>query len=38
MKKGLLVFIYRNELGDCTANGASSKLKSMVLLDADGPF
>ena len=39
MKKGLLVFVYRNTLGDCTADGVTSKLDKMVLLDVPNtPF
>lgn len=30
--KGLLVFVYRNSLGDCIANGISSNLIQLILV------
>ena len=37
MIKGLLVFIYRNGLGDCTNGGVSSKATKAVLVGVDIP-
>jgi hypothetical protein len=38
--KGIHVYILRDSLGDCTANGASSKVDKMILVDESisGPF
>jgi len=30
--KGLLVYVYKNSLGDCTANGISSKNDRLILV------
>lgn len=35
---GMLVHVLRNSLGDCTANGVSSKVKSLCVVNVDGPF
>lgn len=38
--KGLLVFVYKSELGDATANGLTSKEGKLILMgeELDGPF
>jgi hypothetical protein len=38
--KGLTVSIYKNDLGDCTLGGVSSKFNSLVLVDEqiNAPF
>lgn len=35
---GLLVDVYRSNLGDCTLRGISSKATSLCLVNVDGPF
>lgn len=35
---GLLISVYRNPLGDCTANGISSNASSLCVVNVDGPF
>ena len=34
---GLLVSVFRCSLGDCTANGISSKATDLCLVNVDGP-
>lgn len=36
--KGLLVNVYRDNIGDCTNNGISAKQDSLILVDVPGPF
>lgn len=38
MKKGMLVFVYRDCHDDCTGGGITGKLDQMVLVGVDGPF
>ncbi len=35
---GLLAYIYRNDLGDCTNGGFSSKVRQVCIINASGPF
>lgn len=35
---GLLAYVYRNNLGDCTANGITSKAEKVCVVNIDGPF
>lgn len=35
---GMTAYIYRNDLGDCTNDGASSQVKSVCVINMDGPF
>lgn len=35
---GLLVSVYRNSSMDCTANGISSRVVNLTLVNVDGPF
>ncbi len=40
-RKVLLVYVYRNKLGDCTANGITSRVDEIILIDPEndiGPF
>lgn len=39
-RRGLLVFVYRSDLGDCTAGGVTAKGKSLKLVDQEikAPF
>ena len=35
----MLIYIYKNNLGDCTNNGVSSRdIKGLCLTNVDGPF
>lgn len=35
---GLHIYVYRNDLGDCTNGGISSKVKGLCVINVDGPF
>lgn len=35
---GMLVFVYRNTMGDCTNQGVSQLHDQLVVQDGDGPF
>lgn len=35
---GILCSIYRSGMGDCSLNGISSKVQTVCLIDASGPF
>lgn len=35
---GLHIYVYRNDLGDCTNGGISSKVKELCVINVDGPF
>lgn len=35
---GMLVFVYRNTLGDTTNNGTSCKFNELVVENGEGPF
>jgi len=35
---GLMAYIYRNDLGDCTSGGFSSKAEKVCITNASGPF
>lgn len=35
---GLPLDIYRNAYGDCTNGGASAKVKTITIVNIDGPF
>lgn len=35
---GLLLNVYRNDLGDCTAGGVSSKVSTVCVVNVEGPF
>ena len=35
---GLTVWVYRNDLGDCTLNGVSSNARQLCVVNVDGPF
>lgn len=34
---GLVVSVFKNPLGDCTAGGISSKAKDLLLVNVEGP-
>lgn len=38
MNKGLHLYIYRDDLGDCTNGGISSQVKNITVTAFDGPF
>lgn len=35
---GMIVYVYRNPLGDCTNNGASSRVGRFCVTNIEGPF
>ena len=35
---GLIVYVYRSNLGDCTNGGPSSKANNFTLTNVEGPF
>ena len=35
---GMTVYVYRNDLGDCTAGGISATAKQLCLTNVEGPF
>lgn len=34
---GMNVYVYRNDLGDCTNNGVTSKFSKLCIVNVDGP-